>query len=217
MVKKGKEVECMIKLSQKEYIIIGILAVCMSFFMIGEYILLRPQKPTIDFYQNNRTAESAVLETEFNEPERKTEQFIMVDVCGAVSEPGVVKLKAGDRIIDAVDAAGGLLPEADRRQVNLARVLEDGEQVYIPETGEIEYTSNREVHQGKSAVNGKININTATQSELEALNGIGTVLAERILQYRSEKGKFKTIDELKNVSGIGDKKFEGIKDHISVH
>ncbi|AOT72783.1 helix-hairpin-helix domain-containing protein [Geosporobacter ferrireducens] len=207
----------MVRLSKREYIIIGALAACMIFFMIGKHILLRSQKPTIEFYQDQAIEGSNIVETDANEPEQERERFIIVDICGAVQQPGVVKLKEGGRIIDAVEIAGGLLPTADRRQVNLARILEDGEQVYIPEAGEIEYTANVEVQQENlSAQNGKTNINTATQAELEALNGIGKVLAERILQYRNEKGKFKTIDEIKNVSGIGDKKFEGIKDYISV-
>ena len=186
--------------------------------MIGENILLRSQKPTIEIYQDDTTVESNDSKIELNESEQEKERFIMVDICGAVERSGVVRLEEGSRIIDAVDAVGGLLPTADRRQVNLARVLVDGEQVYIPEVGETEYTPYEEVDQRNLSIsNKKININVATQSELESLNGIGKVLAERILQYRNEKGKFKSIEEIKNVSGVGDKKFEGIKDRIAIN
>jgi len=215
---KGKGVKRMIRLTKREYITMSILMASMIVFMVGQHILLRPEKPTIELQADSTPMKADSIEIKEEIPKLPDEQFIVIDICGAVQYAGVVKLKQGDRMIDAVEAAGGLLSTADRKQVNLARILVDGEQIYIPEVGEVEnVNSGIEVSLTTSTQSGKININTASQSELETLNGIGKVLAERILQYRNDKGRFKTIEEIKKVSGIGDKKYEGIKDHITVN
>ncbi|WP_190013990.1 helix-hairpin-helix domain-containing protein [Geosporobacter subterraneus] len=208
----------MIRLTKREYITMSILMASMIIFMVGQHILLRPEKPTIELQTDSTPMKADSIEIKEEIPKLPDEQFIVIDICGAVQYAGVVKLKQGDRMIDAVEAAGGLLSTADRKQVNLARILVDGEQIYIPEVGEVEnVNSGIGVSMTTSTQSGKININTASQSELETLNGIGKVLAERILQYRNDKGRFKTIEEIKKVSGIGDKKYEGIKDHITVN
>ena len=215
---KGKGVKRMIRLTKREYITMSILMASMIVFMVGQHILLRPEKPTIELQADSTPMKADSIEIKEEIPKLPDEQFIVIDICGAVQYAGVVKLKQGDRMIDAVEAAGGLLSTADRKQVNLARILVDGEQIYIPEVGEVEnVNSGIGVSLTTSTQSGKININTASQSELETLNGIGKVLAERILQYRNDKGRFKTIEEIKKVSGIGDKKYEGIKDHITVN
>ncbi|SHI50782.1 competence protein ComEA [Geosporobacter subterraneus DSM 17957] len=215
---KGKGVKRMIRLTKREYITMSILMASMIIFMVGQHILLRPEKPTIELQTDSTPMKADSIEIKEEIPKLPDEQFIVIDICGAVQYAGVVKLKQGDRMIDAVEAAGGLLSTADRKQVNLARILVDGEQIYIPEVGEVEnVNSGIGVSMTTSTQSGKININTASQSELETLNGIGKVLAERILQYRNDKGRFKTIEEIKKVSGIGDKKYEGIKDHITVN
>ena len=215
---KGKGVKRMIRLTKREYITMSILAASMIVFMVGQHILLRPEKPTIELQADSTPMKADSIEIKEEIAKLPDEQFIVIDICGAVQYAGVVKLKQGDRMIDAVEAAGGLLSTADRKQVNLARILVDGEQIYIPEVGEVEnVNSGIGVSLTTSTQSGKININTASQSELETLNGIGKVLAERILQYRNDKGRFKTIEEIKKVSGIGDKKYEGIKDHITVN
>lgn len=215
---KGKGVKHMTRLTKRESIIISILVASMIILMVGQHILLRPEKPAIALQVDSTSLQPDHIETQEEISKVPDEQFIFIDICGAVKYAGVVKLKQGDRIIDAVEAAGGLLPTADRKQINLARILVDGEQIYIPEVGEVENVNNGiGVSLTTSTQSGKININTASQSELETLNGIGKVLAERILQYRNDKGRFKTIEEIKKVSGIGDKKYEGIKDHITVN
>ena len=147
---------------------------------------------------------------------------IMIDICGEILHPGVFRLEEGSRVIDAVTMAGGLLETADRKKVNLARIIEDGEQIYIPAIGEIidRIDINDPVDTNNSYSlqkgNGKVNINRASQDELESLSGIGEVLAKRIIQHRAEKGLFNEIDDIMNVSGIGAKKFEDIKDKISI-
>ncbi|WP_322786105.1 helix-hairpin-helix domain-containing protein [Caldanaerobius polysaccharolyticus] len=142
---------------------------------------------------------------------------IYVDVSGAVKNPGVYKFKQGDRIIDAVNRAGGLMADADTSQVNLAKKLADEEKVYIPKKGEKlpQPAANVSTVGGETPAEGKININTASLQELDTLPGIGPVIAQRIIDYRNQNGPFKSIEEIKNVSRIGDKLYEQIKDKIT--
>lgn len=126
----------------------------------------------------------------------------MVYVEGGVVNPGVYLLREGDRVVDAIEAAGGFIPDADRGAVNLAATLRDGEQIHIYKIGDVPQ---------------KVNINTADVWLLEALEGIGPILAQRIVDYRSENGPFQRIEDLKKVNGIGSKIFEQIKDKITTH
>ncbi|MBC8588823.1 helix-hairpin-helix domain-containing protein [Paratissierella segnis] len=146
-------------------------------------------------------------------------QIIMVHISGEVYNPGLIKLFSGDRVVDAVELAGGLKKEADLDRINLAKKLEDEEKIYIPKIGEeinkSELIASTEMPSSNDNTSNKININTCSISELESLPGIGQVIAGRIVEYR-KSDSFKTIDDLKNVSGIGDKKFEGLKDFITV-
>lgn len=147
---------------------------------------------------------------------------VFVHVAGAVNRPGVYELPAGARVIDGVDAAGGARPDADLSSINLARALTDGERVYIPRRGEVPPASVAPPDPsgggggGSSNVSGKVNINTASVSELEQLPGIGEVIAQRIVDYRTQHGPYKTVRDLLKVEGIGEKKFESIKDHVTV-
>lgn len=142
-------------------------------------------------------------------------EMIMVDVAGAVHSPKVVELPADSRVTDAIAAAGGLTEKADTSQVNQAAFLVDGEKIYIPEKNE-----NGDPGAGLSGNvmkdASKIDINTATSEELQTLDGIGPATAEKILDYRSDVGYFKNIDEIKNVDGIGDKTYENLKKDITV-
>ncbi len=151
----------------------------------------------------------------------KEQDSIIVDVGGAVQTPQVVQLKEDSRVADAISAAGGLTKNADTAGINQAAILTDGEKVYIPEKGEAAVSVGdsgmlQDQSSGSVGILGKININTATSEELQTLDGIGPVTAEKILSYRSSNGAFKSIEELKNVDGIGDKTFENLKEHITV-
>lgn len=142
---------------------------------------------------------------------------VIVDVKGEVKSPGVYEMKAGERFHHVIERAGGLTESADAGQINLAQLLEDGMIVYLPKQGE----ADSEIVQQPSPVGttkkeGKVNLNKATLEELQTLEGIGPAKAEAILSYREESGEFKTIEDLLNVSGIGDKSFEKLKDSISV-
>ncbi|KXG77030.1 helix-hairpin-helix domain-containing protein [Thermotalea metallivorans] len=200
--------------------ILSVAVILMLLLLIGsQYLTSHWKEPQITVYKEDShrkiTDEQADKETNHEQEEK----IIMVDVCGEVFQPGVVSLKDGARVIDAVKAAGGLLDTADRRQINLARIVTDGEQVYIPKIGEnMMEQGNKNMNQDTAMPvqkKGKININTASVAELETLNGIGKVLAERIVQYRQENGNFKEIKDIMKVSGIGEKKYEGIKDCIT--
>ena len=167
----------------------------------------------------------AVLETEQEE-----ELFIVVDVSGEVMAPSVYTLSGGSRVYEAIEAAGGLTESADTRNTNLAAPLSDGMKLYIPNkkdvneehksTGEAPGTryvnGNVSSNAGSAAgaKNGLININTADSTELQKLTGVGPSTAEKIITYRNEFGKFKGIEELMNVSGIGEKTFAKLKNAI---
>ena len=155
---------------------------------------------------------------------------IIVHISGEVISPGVISLEEGARIVDAINMVDGVTEEADLSKVNLAYVLEDAQKIYIPninEKEEKEIVENMEdgvVIRGSGISNGndsknedvKININTANVKELQKLSGIGESIALRIVTYRKENGKFNSIEDLKNVSGIGENKFNKIKNNIFV-
>lgn len=150
-----------------------------------------------------------------NQNVEKDQEFVFVDVKGAVDKPGVYRLKATDRVMTAIEKAGGVKEDADTNQINLAAMVEDGSMIYVPTKGE----SNQNQQSGpsiESSTSNKININKANREDLLSLNGIGSQKAEAIIAYREENGPFQTIEEIMNVSGIGEKSFEKIKDDISV-
>ena len=140
---------------------------------------------------------------------------VVVHVAGAVASPGVVTLPAGSRVADALEAAGGATADADTDQLNLARILVDGEQVRVPHQGEDASTwaapPGPAQDAGTGTASGLVNINTASATELQSLPGIGEALAQRIVDYREANGPFTSIDELTEVSGIGPAKLEALR------
>ena len=140
------------------------------------------------------------------------EPEIFVDVTGAVNKPGVYTLKGKSRVIDAIKAAGDSAPGADLSTINLARIVNDGEQIYVDST----VVNAAGVRVSKSIHTGPININRATARQLDALDGIGPVIAQRIVDYRKANGSFVTIDDLQKVSGIGAAKFAQIRAKVRI-
>jgi len=144
---------------------------------------------------------------------------VTIDIAGEVIKPGVYKLKGEARINDALVMAGGLAAGADRdwveKNLNQAERLVDGQKIYIPKIGENLATVNKVLGTSQSD-NKIIRINTATIGDLDKLSGVGPAIAQKIIDYRTKVGGFKNIEELKLVSGIGDKMFEKIKDEISL-
>lgn len=144
------------------------------------------------------------------------ESDIKAYITGAVKNPGVYTLAAGARIFEVVEMAGPC-DEADLKYVEMARIIHDEETVYIPAQGEIEAGPSLHSFSTATDKDGKININRATVEELAAgLNGIGPTLAQRIIDYRENNGAFDSTEEIKNVNGIGDKRYADIKDKIVV-
>jgi len=173
-----------------------------------------------------------------SEQEIETEEIqqnkIVIHIAGEVVNDGVFELNEGSRVVDAVNIAGGLTENADVSKINLAYILSDEMKIYIPNKNEREkegnyYEENREyisngsgdnvIERDKEESKGEnvlININKATQTELETLPGIGPSTALKIIKYREENGNYSSIEDIKNVSGIGDSKFNNIKDLICV-
>ena len=175
------------------------LAVTAAVILVGSVFLV---------VQGNSKPEAAavVVPVTIAEPE------IFVDVAGAVNRPGVYTLTGKSRVIDAIKAAGDSAPGADLSTINLARVLNDGEQIYVDST--VINSSGQRV--SKKQPTGPININRATARQLDALDGIGPVIAARIVEYRKVNGSFLSIDDLQKVSGIGAAKFAQIKSKVRI-
>jgi len=148
---------------------------------------------------------------------------IKIYVTGEVRNTGVIEIEEGERIADAIEKCGGLTEKADLKNVNLAYVLEDGQKLYIPNVDNIENIEYITKENGEFIIEAtnnigikKINVNKATLSEFQTLPGVGPALAQSIMEYREKHGKFKTIEDMKNVNGIGDKKYEKLKDYIEL-
>lgn len=133
--------------------------------------------------------------------------FIRVHVAGLVRSPGVVRVPEGSIVADAVEAAGGLLPEASTESLNLAAKIADGDQIFVAGPGTEGATTPED---------GLVAVNRATASELESLPGVGPVLAERIVGYREENGPFREIEDLLDVPGIGESKLSSLRDLVRI-
>lgn len=175
------------------------LAVIAVVILLGSVVLV---------VQGNSTpqASAEIIPMTIAEPE------IFVDVTGAVNNPGVYTLTGKSRVIDAIKAAGDSAPGADLSTINLARVLNDGEQIYVDST----IINSAGVRVSKKLPSGPININRATARQLDALDGIGPVIAARIVEYRKVNGSFLSVDDLQKVSGIGAAKFAQIKAKVRI-
>lgn len=158
--------------------------------------------------------ESEFIQNIENKVEIDEIEKIKVYVTGEVYSPGVFELEYGDRIEDAINLAGGVTENANLKNINLAYALEDGEKLYIPNINENDF--NEENFFAEQKNNSKININKSGIEQLITLPGVGNSLAQKIISYREENGKFKRIEDLKNVSGIGDKKYESLKELITI-
>jgi len=142
------------------------------------------------------------------------EAVIFVDIKGEVKKPGVYQMKVGDRVKDALDAAGGLTAEADSQKVNLAQRVEDQMVIVVPKVGEEAEAIPAGATSKEVSKEGKVNINTAAVEELKTLKGVGEKKAEAIIEYRKKNGSFKTKEDLMKVRGIGKKLFESFEERI---
>lgn len=160
--------------------------------------------------QNSKEVEYDLEKTEYENITIKEEvkNKIKIHISGEVINPGVIEIEEGERIIDAVNKAGGLTEEADLTKINLAYILDDAMKVHIPNINDEQI----EIEEDQTKT--MVNINTATVEELQKINGIGLSIAQKIVQYRKEHGKFTTVEELKNVGGIGESKYDSIKNYV---
>ena len=150
------------------------------------------------------------------------QKLVMVDVEGSVANPGLYELSGEARVGDAISAAGGYTNDAATAAVNLAQPIEDGMQIYVASEDEAAsapaagQTANAGSSSGAQGNASRVNLNTATLEQLQTLPGVGPVLAQSILDYRAEHGRFSSVEELKNVSGIGDTRFERLKGKVAI-
>lgn len=206
-------------LNKKQKIIVVVLIIIM-FIVIGYYIISKTEK--YDYSDIEKI--SNIIEEDQEVDDNIIENKIVIHITGEVEEEGVIELEKGARISDAIEEAGGTTEEADLSNVNLAYSLSDGQKVKIPNINEKdeeiivveEKAGDYIIIEGNKSKEEKININKAAQTEIETLPGIGPSTALKIITYRNEHGKFKNIEDIKNVSGIGDSKFENIKEYICV-
>ena len=154
--------------------------------------------------------------------ESAPEETVQVYICGAVASPGVYTLPGGSRVVQAVEAAGGFLPDAEEKILNLARKIEDGEQITVwtrEEAENMEITETPQQNTGgteQASGSGKVNLNMAGKEELMTLSGIGESRADAIIAYREANGPFGSIEEIMNIEGIKEKMFEKIRGSIEV-
>lgn len=187
----------------------------------------------------NKKIDNKVVLNKQEKEENKNDsvEYVIVDIKGEVTTPGVYELIKGSRVIDVINEAQGLTGNANTRYINLSKILEDGDAIVIYSNDEIENASKEEkievttpcvcedvnsaciennTNKETSQTNGKININTATQEELTSLSGIGEAKAKSIIKYREENGNFKSIEDIMKVSGISENLFAKIKENITV-
>lgn len=194
----------------KRLLAAAVVILMLGFFGGMKYAAYKAEKEQARLTLN----EAAVAQANENS-EPKMAKEIKVYVTGAVSQPGVYSLREGDRVYQAVEMAGGLLTDAEARGVNMAAPLKDGDPIVIPKRGEeMPANINQQAQANQPIKSGKVNINTATVQELDGLKGIGSAIAQRIVDYREAHGPFKSLEDLKKVSGIGEKKFADVKDSI---
>ena len=206
-------------------LVIGIGVLALGVLVFGAFQLWTAfSVPDAAFIQEETVQGESQDQVEQQSSETRSEtnqSTIYVHITGEVVSPGMYQLPGGSRVSQAIDAAGGLTEAADDRSINLARELSDGEQIVtskqmpsdLENTGSNSTTAN---DQSFSSSTQKVNINAATKEELMTLDGVGEATAEKIIAYRQEHGSFSSIEEIKEVSGIGDKKYEAIKESIIV-
>ena len=203
----------------KEY---KIIVICTGLgLLVGGFFLLKPAPQTPVKETSLQAEVAAVSKDSSTEKEEKAESveqdLITVDVKGAVKSPGIYDLPVGSRVNDAVQKAGGLTEQADSKSLNLAQKVSDEALVYVPTKGE--EAASQQTASGTASSTSKekkVNLNKASLEELKQVKGLGGKRAQDIIDHRESNGKFKSVDELKKVSGIGAKTIEKLKDYVTV-
>lgn len=197
------------RFTRRQFIVVGVLAV---FMVAGGALTARRSRlnPVIPSRRNPVKRASAP-----KKPRQAPIKTLFVHVSGAVARPGLYELKSGQRAADAVAAAGGATAEGDVDALNLASLITDGQKIYVPRLGETAVPPGATVGAADGA-DLRVNINTASAEELDGLDGIGPVLAKRIIDWRQRKGRFTSVAQLDEINGIGPKKLSLIKDNLTL-
>lgn len=207
-------------LAHKALAAISLLALA----LLGSWLVQSQFSPSANIQSPVPAAKKSLAQR----PAKSSKPYVTCDIAGAVKDQGVYTLKKGARIDDLIAAAGGLQAKAALKAINRSLLLKDQDKVYVPYQGEAEANNNASTivnHSGQAASGSdagensggnKIHLNSASKDDLQKLTGIGEKKAEQIISYREEKGGFKKIDEIKEVSGIGDKTFAGFKDQLAL-
>jgi competence protein ComEA len=183
-------------------VVLVIIGAAVAWIRVGSSAAPAPAAPTSSVVPSPSSSAPAVA---------------LVHVVGAVVAPGVVELDAGARVLDALTAAGGATPDADLQRLNLAAPVADGQRVAVPRIGEaLPPPVEGSADPGLGGPSGLVNLNTATAAELEALPGIGPALAGAIVAERETRGRFESVEDLKQVRGIGEQRFADLKDLVTV-
>ncbi|HIB3589665.1 helix-hairpin-helix domain-containing protein [Enterococcus faecalis] len=217
---KGGQTMDWLKQLPKKWLLLGSGAsmVILITLLVGIYLMVN-KKAQVDTTMWEETSLTTTAEAATDATKERAETIIYVDIKGAVKVPGIYQLKNQQRIWDALALAGGVSEEADTAQVNYAQKVKDQMIIYVPKKGESVAQSLETLQESASAQQNqeeKINLNTATEAELQTISGIGAKKAQEIIRFRDEQGPFKTVEELKNVPGIGEKTVERLKDMLTV-
>ncbi|EPI27740.1 helix-hairpin-helix domain-containing protein [Enterococcus faecalis] len=217
---KGGQTMDWLKQLPKKWLLLGSGAsiVILITLLVGIYLMVN-KEPRVDTTMWEETSLTTTAEVATDATQERAETMIYVDIKGAVKVPGIYQLKNQQRIWDALALAGGVSEEADTTQVNYAQKVKDQMIIYVPKKGEPVPQSLETLQESAPAQQnqeGKINLNTATEAELQTISGIGAKKAQEIIRFRDEQGPFKTVEEMKNVSGIGEKTVERLKDMLTV-
>lgn len=209
-----KKIERFIKDHKKALsraLVISVIIVALLFF----YFNGEKDKKYINAEKSITTSQK--VEKDDKDGKETSKGNMVVDISGQVVNPGVYELSSGSRLNDVINMAGGLKEDADIDSIKRAEPVEDGQKVFVPKIAsedEAEGTGQSGEREGRQVE--KVNINKADMTQLQSIPGVGPATAEKIIQYRQTNGKFKAAEDLKNVSGIGDKTFEKMADMITV-
>ncbi|HCM90903.1 MULTISPECIES: helix-hairpin-helix domain-containing protein [Vagococcus] len=204
---------------EKLVILLGVLIIVL--LVVGAFLFLKSDdsqsKTVLEF-----SKESNSVVTSESSSAIKSDSKMYVDIKGAVVKPGMYEVTPEMRILNVIELSGGLLKEADDKQINFSQRIEDQMVIYIPKEGEeIAELQNTVAVNGTNdkstkSEEGKINLNQASKEELMTLNGIGEKKAEKIIEHREENGSFESIEDLKKVNGFGEKTFESLRESITI-
>ncbi|WP_270828827.1 helix-hairpin-helix domain-containing protein [Enterococcus faecalis] len=221
---KGGQTMDWLKQLPKKWLLLGsgVFMVILITLLVGIYLMVN-KEAQVDTTMWEETSLTTTAEVATDATKERAETMIYVDIKGAVKVPvkvpGIYQLKNQQRIWDALALAGGVSEEADTAQVNYAQKVKDQMIIYVPKKGEPVAQSLETLQESAPAQQNqeeKINLNTATEAELQTISGIGAKKAQEIIRFRDEQGPFKTVEELKNVPGIGEKTVERLKDMLTV-